>query len=494
MLKEELQKDSAKIYLQVENPEDNGQQIDIVNVVTDMKKKKRLYGYLLVFAACVGVCLGLIVAGVQYLLGNSSYARAVISFQYEGIEDGLDPNGAAFDINKIKAPVVIEDALNTLGITDISAEDIRKNIVIEGVIPEDAVERITVIKEMALEDASNYEKILDVSYFPSQYVIYLYKDSFMSGTDTTAILNAILESYRTYFMDTYANTEVLTVTGNLIDYKEYDYAEAIDMLESQMEIMIDYVAERREQASDFRSSNTGLSFGDIETSLRTVEEIDLSNLVSYVENTTLSKDKVRMKEYYEYKIRKYNMKLSELQVQLTTVQNTIDTYAKDPVVIVSSQESTQELTQTNEYYDKLIEQKLSLNKQIAATNTELNEAYELLNSLNSSTRKNSQEEYDYADAMLEKVASTLAEWVTLTEDTTEEYYSTTLFSNAYKIAVPAKYQANGGIVQMAKYVIVCVAIMVFFVLVLWCLDGLRAELMAMREKHMLAEQNTKERR
>ena len=494
MLKEELQKDSAKIYLQVENPEDNGQQIDIVNVVSGMKKRKRLYGYLLVFAACVGVCLGLIVAGVQYLLGNSSYARAVISFQYEGIEDGLDPNGAAFDINKIKAPVVIEDALNTLGITDISAEDIRKNIVIEGVIPEDAVERITVIKEMALEDASNYEKILDVSYFPSQYVIYLYKDSFMSGTDTTAILNAILESYRTYFMDTYANTEVLTVTSNLIDYKEYDYAEVIDMLESQMEIMIDYVAERRAQASDFRSSNTGLSFGDIETSLRTVEEIDLSNLVSYVENTTLSKDKVRMKEYYEYKIRKCNMKLSELQVQLTTVQNTIDSYAKDPVVIVSSQESTQELTQTNEYYDKLIEQKLSLNKQIAAMNTELNEAYELLNSLNSSTRKNSQEEYDYADAMLEKVASTLAEWVTLTEDTTEEYYSTTLFSNAYKIAVPAKYQANGGIVQMAKYVIVCAAIMVFLVLVLWCLDGLRAELMAMREKHMLAEQNTKERR
>lgn len=494
MLREELQKDSTKIYLQVENPEDNGQQIDIVNVVTDMKKKKRLYGYLLVFAVCIGVCLGLIVAGVQYLVGKNSYARAVISFQYEGIEDGLDPNGAAFDVNKIKAPVVIEDALKMLSITDISAEDIRKNIVIEGVIPEDAVERITVIKKMALEDASNYEKILDVSYFPSQYIIYLYKDSFMSGTDTTAILNAVLESYRTYFMDTYANTEVLTVASNLIDYKEYDYAESIDMLESQIEIMIDYVAERREQASDFRSANTGLSFGDIETSLRTVEEIDLANLISYVENTTLSKDKMRMKEYYEYKIRKCNMKLSELQVQLTTVQNTIDTYAKDPVVIVSSQESTQELTQTNEYYDKLIEQKLSLNKQIAATNTELNEAYELLNNLNSSTKNNTQEEYDYADAMLEKVAETLAEWVTLTEDTTEEYYSTTLFSNAYKIAVPAKYQANGGIVQMVKYVVVCAAIMVFLVLVLWCLDGLRAELMAMREKHSLAEQNTKERR
>lgn len=492
MLKEELQKDSTKIYLQVENPEDNGQQIDIVNVVTDMKKKKRRYGYLLVFAVCIGVCLGLLVAGVQYLMGKSSYARAVISFQYEGIEDGLDPNGAAFDVNKLKAPVVIEDALRTLGITDISVEDIRKNIVIEGVIPEDAVERITVIKEMALEDASNYEKILDVSYFPSQYIIYLYKDSFMSGTDTTAILDAVLESYRTYFMDTYANTEVLTVTSNLIDYKEYDYAESINMLESQIEIMLDYVTERKEQAADFRSVNTGLSFGDIETSLRTVEEIDLSNLISYVENATLSKDKVRMQEYYEYRIRKYNMELSELQVQLTTVQNTIDTYVKDPVVIVSSQESTQELTQTNEYYDKLIDEKLRLNRQIAATNTELNEVYEQLNRMNSSTKKNSQEEYDYADAMLEKVASTLEKWVTLTEETTEEYYATTLFSNAYKIAVPAKYQPDGGIVQMAKYVIVCVAVMVFLVLVMWCLDGLKIELMAIREKQ--SERYTKERR
>lgn len=482
MLKEELQKDSTKIYLQVENPEENESQIDIVNVVSAMGKRKKVYCYLFVMAACIGVCIGLAIAGIQYLAGKSSYAKAVVSFQYEGIEEGLDPNGAAFDVNKIKSPVVIENALTSLGITDISTEDIRQNIIIEGVIPEDAVERITVIKEMALEDASNYEKILDVTYFPSQYIVYLYKDSFMKSSETTEILNAILESYRTYFMDTYANTEVLTVTSNLLDYQDYDYAESIDMLEAQIEIMIDYVAERKEQAPDFRSSNTGLSFGDIETSLKTIEDIDLANLTSYIENVALSKDKKRMSEYYNYKIRKDTMELSELQVQLTTVQNTIDNYAKDPVVIVSSQESTQQLTQTNEYYDQLIEQKLKLNKEIASINTELNETYELLNNMNAATKKNTQDEYDYADALLEKIASTIAEWVKLTEETTEEYYSTTLFSNAYKIAVPAKYQANGGIVAIAKTIVICVAVMIFFVVVVWCMDGLRMELITMRMK------------
>lgn len=378
--------------------------------------------------------------------------------------------------------MVIEEALTKLGITDLSTEDIRQNIVIEGVVPEDAVERITVIKEMAMEDASNYEKILDVTYFPSQYVIYLYKDRHMKAAETTQVLNAILESYRDYFMDTYANTEVLTVTSNLIHYEDYDYAEAIDVFNSQIEIMRSYVEERRRQAPDFRSANTGLSFGDIAASLEMIEEIDLANLTSYIENTTLSKDKERMQEYYGYKIRKYNMQLTELQAQLATVQNTIDTYAKDPVVIVSSQESTQEITKTNEYYDKLIEQKLNLNKEIAKTNTKLNEAYELLNNMNMATGRNSQKEYDYADGSLKKIASKISEWVGLTETTTEEYYSTTLFSNAYKIAVPADYQAAGGIVSVAKKILVCMAALIFIIVVCWCVDGLGTELAIMRKK------------
>ena len=211
----------------------------------------------------------------------------------------------------------------------------------------DAVERITVIKEMSLEDVSNYEKILDISYFPSQYIVYLRKNTGMSGRETTQVLNAILESYRTYFMDTYANTEVLTVTANLIDYKDYDYAEAMDLLETQMEIMQSYVSERRDQAPEFRSSGTGLSFGDISMALDAISEIDIANLNSYIESHTLTKDVSRQREYYEYRIKKYNMDIAECQIELSNIQSVIDKYQKDPLVIVSSQESTKEIEQTD---------------------------------------------------------------------------------------------------------------------------------------------------
>lgn len=481
-IRDEENKDSTKIVLQVDNKEDEDSQIDLLNVAGQMGKKKKLYAYCMAAALCIGVLVGLIIISMQYITGKGSYAQAMVSFQYDGIEEGLDPNGAAFDINKIKSPAVITDALETLGITDVSVEDIRQNIAIEGVIPEDAVERITTIKQMAEEDASNYEKILDVTYFPSQYVVYLYKCKGVSGTKTAEILEAILDSYREYFMDTYANTEVLTVTSNLIDYTQYDYAESVDMIESQIDIMLDYVTERRDQAPDFRSSATGLSFGDIKKSLETIQSVDLAKLTSYVESHNLTKDQQRQREYYEYKIKKCNMDLSELQVQLSNVQNTIDNYQKDPVVIVSSQESTQEITQADEYYDTLLDNKLTLSKQISEVNTELNETYSLLNAMNTVNSKNAQSEYDYVDSVLSKLAETLSVWVKQIEDTTDEYYNTTLFSNAYKISVPAKYKAAGGIMDMAVKIVICAAVAVFVVVVIWCIDGLKTEISETRKR------------
>lgn len=479
--REEMQ--SSQIYLHMESGSDE-QGIDLLGIVGHMKAKKKLYRYILLCAVCIGMIIGLTLIAVDRIKGEDAYAEAVVSFQYQGIEEGLDPNGAAFDINKIKSPAVIEAALNALGITEYTTEEIRENISIEGVIPEDAVERITVIKEMALEDVSNYEKILDVSYFPSQYIVYLHDKLGMSPSKAVQILDAVLESYRTYFLDTYANTEVLTVTGNLIDYTGYDYAEALDMLKAQIDIMLDYVNERRAQAPEFRSAATGLAFNDIAVALDTLNGVDIANLSSYIEGHTLTKDKNRQREYYEYKIKKYNMDIAQCQVELNNIQSIIDKYQKDPIVIVSAQETTQQLMQTNEYYDTLLQQKLDWSNKIARLNTDLNEAYARLAAINNSSGVNSQDEYDYADGLMAGIAQTISELAGLTEQTTEEYYTTTLFSNAYKIGVPAQYKAAGGILTAAEKICVPVLVMVFAVFMLWCVDGLMCELRKIREKNI----------
>jgi hypothetical protein len=176
------------------------------------------------------------------------------------------------------------------------------------------------------------------------------------------------------------------------------------------------------------------------------------------------------------------MKLTEAQTNLDSVQSTIDNYEKNPIVIVSNQESVQEISQTSQYYDTLVQQKLDISMEISSIETKLAEVTSLLESLNNSRLKNTQAQYDYADQKLESITGTLANWIELIEETTDEYYNTTLYSNAVKVAVPAQYQASGGLVSVIKTMGICVGVMIFIAFIVWCIDGLRIEIIQMRNK------------
>ncbi len=466
-MEQNKQQISEKVVV-VKSADSEELELDLFNVFFRMGRLKKLIALMLILAILVGIAAGLIYSGYEHLSGKGSYARAMITFQFEGIDQGLDPNGAAFDVNLIKSPYVIQSALNTLGGYDGNyIENIRRNIDIQGVVPEDAVEKITTIKKMAEKDATQYEKLLEVSYFPSQYIIYLYDDGTFTSREMTQILNQILLSYKQYFLDTYGNTNLLTVTSNLLENGNYDYGESVDLVKTQMQIMLTFVTEKMEEAPDFRSSNTGFSFEDIVTSLQFVQSVDLARLTSYVEARSLTKDKSSQIQYYEYMIRETSNKIAEKQTQLEALENTIESYEKDPVVIVSGTDSTLEYGEKGEYYDKMITEKTQISKEIAESNTLLNEYYVKLNNLTSQERASSQSEYDYADQLLADLDKKINSWSGIISETTEEYYSTTLYSNAVKIAVVPQYYVDGGIVHIAKNMAMPAGVLALLVLIWW---------------------------
>ena len=86
-------------------------------------------------------------------------------------------------------------------------------------------------------------------------------------------------------------------------------------------------------------------------------------------------------DYYQYQIEQYNLKLQEVQAQLSNVEKSIADYEKDPVIVMTNQDSMTTTEQKNAYYDELVKQKLSLTEQIASINTSLNENYTRLNAL-----------------------------------------------------------------------------------------------------------------
>ena len=210
--------------------------------------------------------------------------------------------------------------------------------------------------------------------------------------------------------------------------------------------------------------------------------MDVNRLSSYIQSQSLTKDKARQQEYYEYMIRNCSNKMSELQTRLDSVAETISSYEKDPVVIVSNSDSTMEYGQKNEYYDSLITEQQDLTRQIAQTNTSLNQYYLLLTKLSESNSSVGQDAYDYADSLLGRLNTTISSWVGLIEETTQEYYATTLFSNAVKKTVPAQYVVDGGLSHIIKNMAIPSAVLVVLVLIWWYYRGVKEEILKAREK------------
>lgn len=474
-------RDMSRVYLQVDRQGYGTNTIDMVNVVTNMGRHKKLFFYLTALAACAGILLGVLISAACAVMGISAGASAVVSFSFEGIDQGLAPNGGAFDVTKIKSTPVINKALAELGWEEVPVEEIREGMKIEGIIPDGVKQKIAVINTVAEDAAEYYANIEDIDYFPSQYTVTLRKCAGLSGDRTRELLDAILASYREYFMDAYANTEVLSASFNVLNFETYDYRQAADMLENEMMVMKSYVDDKKEEDAGFRAASTGFSFGDLSSSIDTLINLDLANFTSFVQSHNLTKDAGTRADYYNYQINQYTLQISELQAQLSTVQTTIQSYQKDPVIVMSTQEAVTETSQKNEFYDSLLERKLELTEKIGQLNTELERTYELLESLADSTVSGSEEEYTYADTLLSNLLETVRTWSELVQATADEYYSTELFADAYRISVPAQYSAAGSLGDAAKNMAVCAGILVAMVMVVWSVAGVKEEVAKGRE-------------
>jgi len=465
------------VVLQVEQRNEEDQDvIDLVNIAGYMKQKWKLYAYLLVVAVCIGFIAAAAVQGLQGLAGGKSYAAAVVNFSFDGLDEGRDPSGGLFDVTKMKSTVVINDALEELGWTDKDVEEIRANIKIEGVIPDSVKQQIAVINTVAEDAVEYYTTIGDINYFPSQYTVTLQRCKGMDGGETRELLDAILLSYRKYFMDSYAGMTALGFATEVLDVRSYDYMQASDMIKNELGVIEDYVESKAEEAPNFRASCTGLSFSDLASSIKTVRRLDLSNFVSFVQTNNLTKDAGVQIDYYNYQIKEYNLEIQELQTQRSHVDRTIETYEKNPVIVMSSQESVTETAQTDEYYNGLLQKKLDLNKRISELNTALNEAYDMANALNASEQSFNEEDYAYADSLLEGLVTTVESWGELVRQTTEEYFEAELYADAYRVTIPAQYSAMGGLGDLVKKMLLFGGAAAVVVVILWGMDGLKNEI------------------
>lgn len=436
--------EEKNISLILKQPEDESETVTISfgSIFRQMKR------YLLVWIVLAAVLAMLTTSFVFLFSGRivTSSITALVSFNYSGIESGKAPDGSTFDVNKIKSPNVIENALNDVGESSSLSENIRSNISIKGIIPDDALDKISLYQSVysqggsAALDAVN--SLLAIGYYPSYYVInFDYAAAGITIDDGKKILDRILENYQDYFFRTYGYNEALGSSVVAVDYKDYDYPEAVDVFNSTLDSLKQYVQKlSNDDTTNFRSNETGYTFSDLLTTIDTVKSADLDALSSYITINNITNDKEMLLTYYQYRIEEMERERKVSQSELDSVTNSINEYEKDTLLVFGNGNGAEngETTyqQASEKYDELINQKIEIQDSVSRCSQRIEYYKDRISAMNenSGTVKVDSEE---VEKELSSLYDKIKDLIDVTNKTADEYYETVTFANAYNILVPA---------------------------------------------------------
>ncbi|MBP8593775.1 MAG: lipopolysaccharide biosynthesis protein [Ruminococcus sp.] len=446
----------------------------VISLVTIFKKLKKYFVLWLIIAVVVFVMtFGYATLTTQI---NKPKLNALISFSYSGIEKGNDPNGRKFDVNTIKNPSVIESALTELGISLENLETIREGISVFGIIPSDAIDRITVYQNV-YESAGNLnaaKEMLDVTYYPTQFKVYFdYNETDLTSAQATDVLNTILKKYQDYFYEEYGYNESLGTAVSAINYEDYDYSEAVDVFDTNLTTLRRYVRQlSNEDATRFRSSVTGYTFDDLYQAITTIQDIDLDKISSYITVNNLTKNKDAAISYYDYRINSLNRSKTSLEEQLKSVQESIEAYEKDQIFIFSGTDETNtnmSSTVASEQYDNMIKSKLRITEDLADTKQNINYYKERKEALQNNPAGSEAKAKDL-DVQLKDLSDKISELIDVTSQTSDDYYRNVTLRNAYNVLVPASSTVTNRllhIINNAKIPVVileALAILVFLMI------------------------------
>lgn len=412
---------------------------------------RQLKKYLLLWILIAVIAAGLVFSG-SLIMCNSSKTpvTAMVGFYYDGIELGLDPNGNEFDVNSIKAPTVIESTLTELGLPLKGVDTYRSSLIISGIIPEDIINEMTAYQSIFESDYSidAAKELMSVSYYPTTFEVrFNYAQTSLDRSEAVNFLNTLLSNYRTYFLQTYGNNELFGTAISAVNYADYDYPQALDLFASTLSTIQSYVnILENEDNTTFRSTVTGYSFSDLAEAANMLNSVDLMAEYSYVLSNNLTRDKDALIDYYEYQIEMLTRSMTAEQDKLASIQDSIDNYQKDSIVIIAGSDSStdMQLTQASEAYDKLITQKIDAQASVSNYQNQIDEFKTRLSNVKKMT-VGTAEEQERADAELEALCTKLNDLSESVNETATDYFETVSLANAYSVLVSASSSTSSAI-------------------------------------------------
>lgn len=309
-------------------------EIDLLDLIRVLKKRSKL-----IIGIFLSVTIISIIAGISQFK-SSQKVNTIISYNFNEISDGLNPDGSNFNPNLISSNEVLNAVIKSMRTEnkDLNMINIREKLTVTPIIPNYIKGKIK----------SELEQGINASFNPSNYEITL--KTIVDLETTKTILQTLVVEYRNYYTKRYAKSDM--ISSSELD-GSYEYRDYLNITESHLKSIEQIIKSKKDQG--YISKQSGISFSSILNRINLIRKVDLAKIDQYLIMEGLYKNKNDVLRELDYKKEQLENKKRKKLNEVDALNQVLKIYKPGKTnMVVSGMEGTFEKKQTDDYYSKLI--------------------------------------------------------------------------------------------------------------------------------------------
>lgn len=218
---------------------------------------------------------------------QTSSAKVIIKYNDEAVSKGEFPDGEAFDQYQISSPEVLQNVINTLGLSD-SVETLRRRIDVSPIISSSVQE----LKAAKAKEGEEYE------YNPDTFIITYSGKGDQPAYKVRELLETLVFKYVDYYSESYHAFAAINNALADENLEDYDYIEVTEIMENNIKEIISGLEKYKAADANFRSTGTGYSFQDLIYEYDYLQKSNIPTLYAEIYEGKISKNSPRLVELY----------------------------------------------------------------------------------------------------------------------------------------------------------------------------------------------------